>query len=163
MSNSCIQKNAFYKCNTEKYRKTKCIIKNYTNSSISMNSIPPWQIQNAILHILFATLIWIYFHLNSQWRVPVTANTHLPVTFKPVPWSHKGKTNNKEQRPPRRLFSRFPKLAECNVSCVSHLNAFAHLHWITCNGATKSKKKPKLWYAICLVTKPIILMQIGLI
>ncbi len=62
----------------------KRIIKNYTNSSILMNSIPFGQIQNTILHPV-ATSIWIHFHLNSQWWVKVTANTHLPVTFKQYP------------------------------------------------------------------------------
>lgn len=91
-------------------------------------------------YILFATSKFEFTFisiLNGMCKLQQTLICQWPLSMYP----RVIKERYTEQRPQQRLFSRFPKLAECNVLCVSHLTAFARFHWITRNGDTNSKKQ----------------------
>lgn len=94
----------------------QCIIKNY--SSISFHFIPFCQIQLNFSSFSFQ------FRMAHNPDVQVTTNTHLLVTFKLEPWSHKGKTNNKVQPPRWGLFpgsQNWPNVMFCMFHTSMHL------------------------------------------
>lgn len=95
-----------------------------------------FKLQFYILPFFISILKW---HTILTYKLQHTFICQWPLCMNPGVIKHR--QNNKKHPPRWGLFSRFLKLSKCNVLCVSHLNAFAHFHWIACNGATNSTKQ----------------------